>query len=133
MYLYFTVSKESFISCRISVELSKACTSAGYEFFPYDLLIFTCLFPFDCYCNNFFLSVLLRLRNFWRHRYDFSKKFSSCSHDIPERATHFSRHTTNSFSTYLSRQHSVFNNSKAIMRIVQFFYEDDVLSQVRYT
>ena len=133
MYLCFTASKESFISWRISVELSEACTSAGYEFFPYDFLIFTCLFPFDYYCNNCFLSALPRWRNLWSHRSDFSRKFSSCSHSITELATHFSRHTITSFSTHLFRQHSVFNNSKAMMRIVQFFSEDDVLFQVRYT
>ena len=102
----------------------------GTSFFPYDFLIFTCPFPFDCYCDNCFLSALLRWRNLWRHRYDFSRKFISCSHGIPELGTNFS---INSFYTYLSRQHSVFSNSKAIMRIVQFFFEDDVLSQVRYT
>ena len=75
-----------------------------------------------------FVSLLLQWRSLWRNECRFSRTSSFCSHGFLDLVTHFSRHMINSFSTYLSRQRSVFNNSKAVTGIVQFSFENDFFS-----
>ena len=97
-------SKESIISRRFSIELYKSFHMTS------KYLHASFLFLFYYYCNNYFLSALLRWRRLQRHRYHFRRKFSYYSHNISDLATHFWRHMINTLSTF-SRQHSFFNNN----------------------